>query len=214
MLKIWGRATSVNVQKVMWTVAELGLDHVRIEAGGPFGKTDTAEFHTMNPNRLVPVVDDNGFILWESHACVRYLAGQYGRGTLAPLSPHEFAHADQWMDWALSSLYGDIISTLFTQLVRVTAAERNAAAIESAAKRVGEKLAILDQQLSDKPYVLGNTFTIADIATGALMYRYFTMPIERPSLPNLQAWYQRLALRAAYQANVMVDWHGMKIPGA
>lgn len=214
MLKIWGRKTSVNVQKVMWTVAELGLAHERIDAGGPFGKTDTPEFGRMNPNRLVPVVDDNGFIVWESNACVRYLAGLYGRGGLAPATAHDFAQADAWMDWMLTTLYGDVIGTLFIQFVRTTAADRNMAAVDAATKRIGEKLAILDAQLAGKQFVLGKDLTIADIALGSIMYRYHTMPVERVSRPNVEAWYQRLVARPAYKDHVMIDWQPMKIPGA
>lgn len=214
MLKIWGRKTSVNVQKVMWAVAELGLAHERIDAGGPFGIVDTPAFAALNPNRLVPVLDDDGFILWESNACVRYLAGLHGRGSLAPAASQDVARADQWMDWMSSSLYPNVISTLFQQFVRVTTADRDAAAVEAAARRAGDKLAILDAQLAGKSFVVGETLTIADIALGCLMYRYFTMPIARPSLPNVEAWYQRLVARKAYQDHVMIDWHGMKIPGA
>lgn len=214
MLKIWGRKTSVNVQKVMWCVAELGLAHERIDAGGPFGKTDTPDFGAMNPNRLVPVVDDNGFLVWESNACVRYLAGLYGRGSLAPASAQEFAKADQWMDWMITNLYSDVIGTLFIQHVRVTAADRNQTAIDAAAKRIGDKLAILDAQLAGKSFVLGETLTIADIALGAIMYRYYTMPVGRPAHANVEAWYERLVARKAYQDHVMIDWQGMKIPGA
>lgn len=214
MLRIWGRKTSVNVQKVMWTVTELGLANERIDAGGPFGKVDTPEFAALNPNRLVPVVDDNGFIIWESNACVRYLAGLYGRGGLAPATAHDFAHADAWMDWTLTTLYPDIIGTLFYQFVRVTSADRNRAAIDTATKRAGEKLAILDGQLAGKAFVMGDQLTIADIALGSIMYRYHTMPVERASHPNVEAWYQRLVARPAYKDHVMVDWQGMKIPGA
>lgn len=214
MLKIWGRKTSVNVQKVMWCVAELGLAHERIEAGGAFGKTDSPEYAAMNPNRLVPVIDDSGFVVWESNACVRYLAGLYGRGGLAPASAQDFARADQWMDWAISTLYADVIGGLFVPFVRVTAAERDMKAVEAAAKRAGDKLAILDAQLSAKPFVIGDRLTIADIAVGSQMYRYFTMPIARPSLPNVEAWYQRLVARPAYKDHVMIDWSAMKIPGA
>ena len=214
MLKVWGRKTSVNVQKVMWAVAELGLAHERIDAGGPFGKTDTPDYGAMNPNRLVPVVDDKGFILWESNAIVRYLANTYGLGTFAPTGPEDRARADQWMDWANSTPYPDIIPGLFVQFVRVTAADRNATTVAAAAKRAGAALAILDQHLANRPFIGGNALTMADIPTGALLYRYFTMPFDRPALPNVEAYYQHLTARKAYQDHVMIDWVAMKIPGA
>jgi glutathione S-transferase len=214
MLTIWGRKTSINVQRVMWAVAELGLGHERIDAGGAFGKTDTPAYGAMNPNRLVPVIDDAGFTLWESNACTRYLADTYGRGTLAPLSPQDRARADQWMDWANSTLYPDVIVGLFVQFVRVTAADRNMAAIAVTAQRTGERLAILDAQLAGREFISGKDLTMADIAVGSLLYRYFTVPIARPSLPNVEAYYQRLAAREAYKTHVMIDWVSMKIPGA
>lgn len=214
MLKVWGRKTSVNVQKVMWAVAELGLPHERIDAGGPFGVVDTPAFAELNPNRLVPVIDDGGFVLWESNAIVRYLADSYGRGTLAPEGRYAFARADQWMEWGNSMLYGDIISTAFIALVRTPARERNTAALAAAAKRAGERLAILDRHLEARHFIGGDALSMADITVGALMYRYFTLEIERPALPSVAAWYQRLAARQAYQDHVMVDFNPMKVPGA
>ncbi len=214
MIKIWGRKTSVNVQKVMWAVAELGLAHERIDAGGPFGKTDTPEYGAMNPNRLVPVLDDNGFILWESNAIVRYLSEAHGRGKLAPEGRHAFARCDQWMEWGQSTLYADIISTCFIQLVRVTAADRNMALLETAAKRAGDRLGILDKHLADRHFIVGDTLTMADIGVGTLMYRYWNMDIPRPRLANVEAWYKRLSDRKAYQDHVMIDFVSMKIRGA
>jgi glutathione S-transferase len=214
MLKIWGRATSVNVQKAMWAVGELGLVHERVDVGGKHGGTDTPAYGALNPNRLVPVMEDNGFALWESSAIVRYLASTYGRGSLAPSDAHQFARADQWMDWMQTSIYADIIGQCFAPLVRVTVDKRDNAAIEAAAKRAGDKLAVLDAQLAGRQFILGDHLTMADIAVGCVMYRYFDMPIPRPNLPNVEAWYQRLKARKAFQQHVMVDWQQLKIPGA
>lgn len=214
MLKVWGRKTSVNVQKVMWAVGELGLAHQRFDYGGEFGKLDTPEYIQLNPNRLVPTIDDHGFVLWESNAIVRHLAQRYGRGTLSPADEQTFAKADAWMDWTLSTLYGDIISTCFIQLVRTSSSDRNYEALEQAAKRAGEKLAILNRQLSQRHYILGDQLTIADIAVGTLMYRYFNMDIPRPPLANVEVWYKRLSHRPAYQSHVMVDFKPMMVPGA
>ena len=214
MLKVWGRKTSVNVQKVMFAVGELGLQHQRFDFGGPFGGLDTAEYGMLNPNRLVPTIDDNGFVLWESNAIIRHLAQRYGRGTLSPADEQTFAKADSWMDWSLSTLNGDIINSCFLQLIRTPARDRNVAAVEAAAKRAGEKLAILNHQLNGRQYIVGENPTMADIAVGALMFRYFSLPIARPVLPNVEAWYNRLTKRPAYQAHVMVEFQSMKVPGA
>lgn len=214
MLKIWGRKTSVNVQKVMWAVAELGVAHERIDAGGAFGRTDTPEFLAMNPNKLVPVLDDGGFTLWESNAIVRYAADKFGKGGLSPADLQQRACADQWMEWCSTSLYGDIISTIFWGLIRTPAADRNTEALRVAVKRSGDRLALLDAQLAGRAYILGEQLTIADIPVGSLMYRYFTLPIERPKLPNVESWYRRLEGRPAYREHVMIDYASLKVAGA
>ncbi len=214
MLKVWGRATSINVQKVMFAVGELGLEHERFDVGGPYGKLDTPEYGMLNPNRLVPTIDDGGFVLWESNAIVRHLSQRYGRGTLSPADELTFAKADSWMDWSLSSLYGDIISTCFLQLVRTPARERDQAAVESAAIRAGEKLEILNRQLAGRSFIVGEQPTIADVAVGTLMYRYFNLQLRRPALGHVEAWYERLIRRPAYQTHVMVEFESMKVEGA
>lgn len=214
MLKVWGRNTSANVQKVMWTLAELGVPSERIDVGGPYGKLDTAAYGAMNPNRLIPVMDDDGFVLWESSAIVRYLVRKHGAGSLLSASEQELARADQWMEWSTTTLYPDIITTLFLGLFRTPAAERNNAAIAISVKRAGEKLAILDAVLANRPYILGERLTMADIPAGTLMYRYFTMEIERPKLANVEAWYRRLSERPAYRSHVMIEYASLKVPGA
>jgi glutathione S-transferase len=214
MLKVWGRKTSINVQKVMWAVGELELPHQRIDAGGQFGGLDSPEYVRMNPNRLVPTIDDNGFVLWESSAIVRHLAQKYGRGTLSPNDEQSYARADAWMEWSLSTLYHDIITTCFLQLVRTPAAERNRSLLDAAARRAGDKLGLLDRALAGRSYILGERVTVADIPVGTLMYRYFGLPIPRPALPNVEAWYKRLAQRPAYRTHVMIDFQSMKVPGA
>ena len=214
MLKVWGRKTSVNVQKVMWAVAEVGQPHERIDAGGAFGRTDTPEYAAMNPNRLVPVLDDDGFTLWESNAIVRYVADRHGRGSLSPTDLQARARADQWMEWANTSLYADIISTIFWGLVRTPAADRNNDAIRTSVKRAGEKLGVLDAHLAGRAYILGDTLTMADLPAGSLMYRYFTLPIERPKLANVEAWVKRLEQRPAYHDHVCIDYSSLKVAGA
>ncbi|MEZ5853227.1 MAG: glutathione S-transferase [Hyphomicrobiaceae bacterium] len=214
MLKVWGRKTSINVQKVMFAVGELGLEHERFDVGGPYGKLDTPEYGMLNPNRLVPTIDDGGFVLWESNAIVRHLGQRYGRGTLSPADEMTFAKADSWMDWSLTTLYSDIISTCFLQLVRTPARERDQAALEAAAIRAGEKLELLNRQLAGRSFIVGEQPTIADVAVGTLMYRYFNLPIRRPALGHVEAWYERLVRRPAYQAHVMVEFESMKVEGA
>ncbi len=214
MLKVWGRKTSVNVQKVMWTVAELGLQHERIDVGGAFGGLDTPQFAKLNPNRQIPVVEDHGVTLWESGAIIRHLARTYGAHGLYPTDATAVAQADQWMDWAATSIYPDIISTIFIGLIFTPAASRNTAAVEASIARAGDRLGILDAHLASRPYILGETLTMADIPAGGLMYRYFTLPIARPKLPNVEAWYGRLQQRAAYRDHVMIDYSALRVAGA
>ena len=214
MLKVWGRKTSVNVQKVMFAVGEIGLQHQRFDFGGPFGGLDTPEYGLLNPNRLVPTIDDNGFVLWESNAIVRHLAQRYGRGTLSPADELGFAKADSWMDWSITTIMPDVIATCFLQLIRTPAKDRDVRGVEAAARRAGEKLAILNQQLHGRAYILGDSVSTADVAVGTLMYRYYTLPIPRPQLPNVEAWYGRLTKRPAYQTHAMIDFQSMKVPGA
>jgi glutathione S-transferase len=215
MLTVWGRKTSVNVQKVMWAVGELGIAHNRIDAGGPFGGLETDAFGALNPNRLVPVIEDeSGFRLFESNAIVRYLARMHGWGSLAPSDEYQRALADQWMDWSTTTVYPDVIATLFLGLVRTPAKDRNERVMAAAAKRAGDTLGVLDTQLSDRPFILGDALTMADIAVGSQMFRYFTLDVARPDLPHVEAWYRRLAARRAYQDHVMVDYQAMKVAGS
>jgi glutathione S-transferase len=203
MLRIWGRNNSINVQKVMWTVGELGLEHERIDVGGAFGGLETAEYGKLNPNRRVPTVEDGDVVVWESNACVRYVAARYGAGSLWPEAPGPRARADMWMDWQASSLLPDI-TVVFWGLIRTPEAERDHAKIEAAAKRLGTTWRILDEHLASRRFVAGDTLTIGDIPVGAGCYRYFGLPIERPRLPSLEAWYGRLKERAPFREHVML----------
>ncbi|MCP5156211.1 MAG: glutathione S-transferase [Ectothiorhodospiraceae bacterium] len=210
MLKIWGRTTSSNVQKVMWAVAELGLAHERVDAGGAFGGLDTAEYGAMNPNRLVPTVDDGGTVLWESNAIVRYLAVKYGEGTLAPRDLGERARADRWMDWQISTI-GPNWGRMFLGLVRTPPSKRNMAEIDAAVERLGESYRILDAQLAGRDYIMGDHLTMADIPLGVSLYRYYELDVKRPSLPNVEAWYARLKARPAYAKHAMVPFASLMV---
>jgi glutathione S-transferase len=203
MLKVWGRNNSINVQKVMWVVGELDLAHERIDVGGAFGGLDTPEYGKLNPNRRVPVVEDHDVVVWESNACVRYLAARYGAGRLWPEDVRRRARADMWMDWQASTLLPDM-TTVFWGLIRTPEAERDHGAIEAAVKRLGATWRILDRHLAARRYVTGDVLTIADIPVGAGCYRYFELPIERPDLPNLATWYDHLKERAPFREHVML----------
>jgi len=203
MLKVWGRNNSINVQKVMWAIAELELAHERIDVGGPFGGLDTQEYGKLNPNRLIPVLEDGSAVIWESQAIVRYLASKYGSGVLWPEDPAERAKADQWMDWKVTRITPDL-GIVFLGLVRTSEANRDMAAIERAAERLAVSFTMLDKALENKPFIAGQSFNMGDIPVGAACYRYRSLDIVRPDLPHLARWYESLQERAAFRDHVMI----------
>jgi glutathione S-transferase len=202
MLTIWGRANSTNVKKALWTAEELGLPYERIEAGGPFGVVNEPHYRAMNPNGLVPTLQDGDLVLWESNTIVRYLLAKYGGGKFCPQDPTERAAAEKWMDWVISSLGGPY-RDLFWNKVRCPPAERNEAEMAHGLKRCTALFTIADAALARRPYLTGGDFGLGDIPLGPYAYAWFTMDIERPELPHLAAWYQRLTERPAYRTAVM-----------
>ena len=209
MLKVWGRATSSNVQKVMWAIGELGLDHERIDLGGPHGGLDTDAYGQLNPNRVVPTLEDRGRVIWESNAIVRYIAAQYGAGSLWPEDPGERALADMWMDWAATTIRDPYVAVFFG-LVRIPPEHRDMDAINKAAIRLNGIYAKLDAHLAGRDFIAGDHLTMGDIPAGMTLFRYYDMPLDRPSLPNLEAWYARLQERAAYREHVMVSYESLR----
>lgn len=202
MLKIWGRRNSSNVRKVLWCAEEAGLRYQSIEAGGAFGGTLTPDYQAMNPNGLVPAIDDDGVVLWESNTIVRYLAARHAPGTLYPAEAAQRAQGEKWMDWTLSRL-APVYSELVWGVMRTAPADRDEARINAALVRAGDLLALADAALARQPWLSGETFAMGDIPLGALVYAWFEMPIQRPDLPHLADWYARLRQRPAYQRGVM-----------
>ena len=203
MLRIWGRSNSINVQKVLWCCGELDVPYDRVDVGGPFGGNREPEYLRLNPNGLVPTISDGGFVLWESNAIVRYLAARHAMGTLCPENLAERADADRWMDWQLGTLWANF-RPAFIGLIRTPPEKRNRALIAKAISKTAETLTVLDAHLVGRDYVTGLSLTMADIPLGATAYRWFSLDIERPPMPNLEAWYERLCARAPYRANVML----------
>lgn len=205
MLKIWGRKNSINVQKVLWCCGELKLPYQRIDAGMQFGVNDTPAYLAMNPNGLVPTIDDDGFVLWESHAILRYLSGQHGLGTLWPGTPRAFADADRWMDWYHTTLWPNL-RPVFWNLVRVPAEKRDMALVTDSTKKLIGSMAILDSALAEHPYIGGAQFTMADIPLGVAAYRWFNLalPVARPAQRHFEAWYARISERPAFRQHCML----------
>jgi len=209
MLIVWGRATSINVQKVMWAVGEIGISHKRIDVGGRFGGLDTPAYLGMNPHRRVPTIDDNGVIVWESNAIIRYLAARYSKGVLWDQDPGVRAQADQWMDWMQTTLAPDFYA-VFWAVVRTPADRQDRAAIKDLTKRLTTHYELLDRQLATRLWLVGNRLSLADIAVGVTLYRYYEMEIDRPALSNLRAWYERLKERLAYRDHVMISFEELR----
>ena len=199
MIRIWGRTNSVNVKKALWCLDELGLAYERTDAGLQYGVVNTPEYRRMNPNGLVPTLDEDGFILWESHSIVRYLADKYGKGVLRPMDLEPRSIANQWMDWAFS--FQGSVRDAFWNLIRTPPEKRDAAAIERSRVKSGEMAGILDAALASQMYVAG-AFSMGDIPIGCEVQRWIRLPMERPRLPNLEAWFERLCARPAFRKNV------------
>jgi glutathione S-transferase len=202
-IKIWGRRDSSNVQKVVWCCAELGIAFDRMDLGGKFGGNKEKPYLDLNPNGLVPTIEDDGFILWESNTIVRYLTEKYGGGKLLPPNVEGRANASRWMDWQLSTLNPSIVP-LFWGLVRTPEDKRDPAAIETAAEKTSKAWKIVDDRLAKNNFLAGEAFTIGDIPLGVWAYRWFKLPIERPKLGHLSTWYEGLCRRPPYQTHIMI----------
>ena len=197
MLRIWGRVNSVNVKKALWAAEELSLKYERIDAGMQFGVTKTPEYLRMNPTALVPTIDDEGFVLWESHTIVRYLAAKHGMGTLCPAQLEARADAERWMDWAFT--FQNAMRAVFWGLIRTPPEKRDHQAIEEGRRKSAELLSIPEKILADRTFVAGKTFTMGDIPLGCEVQRWMRVPIERPRFANVEAWFERLRERPAFR---------------
>ena len=198
MMKIWGRNNSSNVQKAMWAIGELDLPHTRIDVGGQFGQTKEPKYLSMNPNGLVPTLEeDDGFTLWESNSVVRYLAGKHC-GTLEPKDAKVRAKASQWMDWQLSVM-GPAITPVFWGLVRTPPEKRDQAAIDAGKEKTTAACKILDAQLGKTRFVAGEDFSYGDIPVGVMTRRYMELVPERPKMANLERWYGEISSRAPFK---------------
>lgn len=204
MLKLWGRNNSVNVQKAIWCLEELKVPYERIDAGMQYGVVNEPPFRKMNPNGLVPVIEDDGAVIWESNAIVRYLGAKYGKGTLWPEDPAARAQSDKWMDWC-ATVYWPPMREVFWGLIRTPPEKRNPELIETSRKKAAEILKILDAALDGNDYIAGSQLTIGDIPLGTITWRWFGIyGLERPSRPNVEAWFKRLSQREAFKKSVLL----------
>jgi glutathione S-transferase len=201
VLKIYGTRMSSNVQKVLWCCGELGLAFERIEIGQAFGGNRTPAYLELNPNGLMPTIDEDGFILWESNVIVRYLSAKYGMGSLCPADLAQRADCERWMDWQQTSIVpymGVAFRAMLKQPPDATPEEQ----VRMAVQKAGDMWKILDTRLATRHFVGGNALTMGDIALGNAVHRWFKLPIERGDLPHLKAWYGRFCERPAYRQHI------------
>jgi glutathione S-transferase len=203
---VWGRATSSNVMKVLWGLGELGLEFERIDVGGAFGKTDTADYRAMNPTGLVPTLQEDDFTLWESNVILRYLHAAHAPASpLFPAEPHARANVDRWMD-AQQTVLNRPMGQVFWGLVRTPADHRDMTAIAAAIQDTARAWAMIETELAKHPFIAGDAFTLCDIPWGVHAHRWFGMDylgLQRPESPVLRAWYDRLRERPAYQRHII-----------
>ena len=201
MLKIWGRASSSNVQKVLWCCAELDIEVERVDVGGPFGGNRDPEYLRLNPNGLVPTVKDGNLVMWESNTICRYLAATRNGEHLYPRDPAARTHVERWMDWQLAVI-GPPMGQLLFGLVRSTPETRDEAAIEAARRRAAAAWTIVDDEVKNRPYLAGDHLSLAEIVLGTQIYRWFAFPIARPDLPDLRGWYDRMHQRPGFKKHI------------
>jgi len=203
MLKIWGRNDGSNVIKVMWCLGELGIEFERIDWGGPFGGNDEPEYRRKNPNGRLPTLEEeDGFTLWESGAVVRYLCAKHSMGNLCPEDLRERASADKWMDWSSLNL-ANFNPVYLDYYFRLSEAERSEAVMAAAVKNATPLFDIFDAHLADNAYIGGDRLTMADFPAGSITDRWMQWTPNRPSHPNVEAYYERLLARPAYQEHVI-----------
>jgi len=210
MITLHGRITSANVQPVAWCLQELGLEHERLDVGGPFGGTDTDEYRAMSPLGLVPALTDGDQSIPECATILRYLMRKYGGH---PADPMAAAQIERWADMARGHIYPALIPCIFWQYVRTPASDRDHAAIKQAEGALQQVMTVVDGLVANG-FMGGDKLNLADYQIGGLLYRYYDLPFERANLPALKAYYDRLCDRPAYRDQVMIDFWEMKVEGA
>lgn len=203
MLRVWGRLSSINVQKVLWCCHELGLEYKRIDAGLHFGVNDTPEYAAMNPTGLVPTIQDGDVQLWESNVIVRYLSHKHSMGRLCPSDIATRFDAERWMDWQTAQFWA-VLRPVYIALIRTPAERRDVEAIAQAEALSTAAIRVMDARLADRPFLAGGVFTMGDIPAAATIHRWYSLDIERPEMPNVMRWYDRMRERPDFRRIVMI----------
>lgn len=215
MLTIYGRATSSNVQLVMWAIGELGLDHERLDYGHVHGGLDTPEYGALNPHRAVPTLRDGDLVVWESCAILRYLGARYGNGgAFWPADPGARAGVDMWAEWAKLALCNGFTRPIFWARVRTAARDRDEAALTRAIAGFEAALDRLEDQLAGRRFIIGDDLSAADIVAGHLLFRWFDIDVPRRPRVHIERYYDTLKTRPAYREHVMVDYAPLRHPEA
>lgn len=212
MIKVWGRASSSNVQALMWAIDELGLPHKRQDVGFIYGGNDTPDFLAMNPNGTVPVIQDEENVpIWETGAILRYLSDKYGSDEFWPKDAERRAAVDKWAEWAKINVALKFTAPIFWRVVRTAPSKRDPQAIEQAVSTLNSFLAIAEAQLSKQPFLASSSFSLADIQFGHLLYRYFDIEIERACFPNIESYYGHLCKRQSFKKHVTVSYEELRV---
>ena len=196
MIQIWGRLSSLNVRKVVWAAREVAAPFTRVEAGMAFGVVNTPEYRALNPNGMVPTLQDGELVLWESNVIVRYLCAKYAPDTLYPQALAQRFDAERWMDWQQTT-FNAAGAPAFLQWIRMPAEQRDKQAIAKSVTATEPLLARLDKHLAQQAYMAGEAFTMADIPIATDIHRWFGLPQPRPKLPHLQRWFDAILQRPA-----------------
>jgi len=211
MIKVWGRASSSNVQCVMWCIAELELPVERIDAGLMYGVNDTPEYLSMNPNGTIPtIIDGDSPPLWESGAILRYLANTYANDAFWPQSPLLRADVDRWAEWSKVSVQMNFNAPIFWPAIRLAPENQDADSLQKAIDLFEKKLLIAQRHMKDTQFLTGNEMTLADIQFGHILFRYFELDIPRAELPGIRNYYDSLTSRPHYRANVMIPFDELR----
>ena len=216
MITVYGRVTSSNVQAVLWGMAELGLEHERLDYGHVFGGLNTPEFRALNPHELIPVIRDGEVVVWESCAILRYLASHYGDGgAFWPANPAQRAVVDMWAEWGKISFAQNFTAPIFWSRVRTAAVDRDEAALSAAIAHFETRIEALENQLDGgQSFVVSDDFTLADIVIGHVLFRWFDIDIPRAPRPSVEAYFQRLMGRPAYRDHVAISYEDLRVEGA
>jgi len=211
MITVWGRASSSNVQAVLWCLDELEIEYDRIDAGFTYGVTDTPDYLKMNPNGFVPTLQDGSNTpLFESSAINRYLANQYASAPFWPVDLHQRAVVDMWSEWAKLNVAQNFSVPLFWPKVRLAPGSKSPEEIDTALTKLSKFMAIADERLASLQYLATDEFTLADVTFGHILYRYYDIDIPRPALTHVARYYEELKRRKAFKSTVMVSYDELR----